>query len=144
MRNKIATLLIAMAFITIGCQNKKSAMEANNLKESGCTAACEAKSKSTQLSCKLTTPELQHRKATILESLRKKMKEKKELPNGYAYKFSGSDEMVDELTDFIKTERECCDFFTFNLSISGDKSEAWLELKGAEGTKAFIKAELEL
>ncbi len=36
--------------------------------------------------------------------------------------------MVDELTEFIKTERECCDFFTFNLAISGDKREVWLEL----------------
>lgn len=144
MRNNIVTILIAVALITIGCQNKKSAMEANNTKKTDCSAACEAKSQSSQLSCKLTTPELQQRKATILESLRKKMIEKKELPNGYAYRFSGTDEMVDELTDFIKTERECCDFFTFNLSISGDKSEAWLELKGAEGAKEFIKAELEL
>jgi hypothetical protein len=47
-------------------------------------------------------------------------------------------------SEFIKTERECCDFFTFNLSISGDKSETWLELTGAEGAKDFISTELGL
>jgi hypothetical protein len=52
--------------------------------------------------------------------------------------------MLDELTEFIKTERECCDFFVFNLSISGDKSEAWLELTGEEGAKNFIESELGL
>jgi len=62
----------------------------------------------------------------------------------YAFKFPGTDAMLDELTEFIKTERECCDFFTFNISISGDKSEAWLELTGLEGAKDFIKTELEL
>lgn len=122
---------------------KDSKMTANN-SASACTSACEAKSKSTEMSCKLTPPELQERKATILASLKKQMLEKKELPSGYAYRFEGSDKMVDELTDFIKTERECCDFFTFNLSVSGDKSEAWMELKGPEGAKEFIKAELGL
>jgi len=105
---------------------------------------CKAKSKSTELSCKLTTPELQKRKETVLSSLKSQIIEKKELTNGFAYKFTGSDAVLDELTEFIKTERECCDFFTFNISISGDKSEAWLELTGIEDTKDFITSELSL
>ena len=70
--------------------------------------------------------------------------EKKELKNGYAYKFEGSDGTVDQLADFIKTERMCCDFFTFNISVSGDKSEAWLQIAGPKGAKEFIVSELEL
>lgn len=80
----------------------------------------------------------------LLKSLQEKVIEKKELPDGYAFRFPGSDAMVDELVEFIKTERECCDFFIFNLSISGDKSEAWLELTGVEGAKDFVKDELGL
>jgi hypothetical protein len=49
--------------------------------------------------------------------------------------------MIDELVEFIKTERACCDFFIFNLSISS-KSEAWLEITGPRGAKDFIKTEL--
>ena len=51
--------------------------------------------------------------------------------------------MVNELATFVKTERASCDFFVFNL-ISGDKSEAWLEITGPKGTKDFIRTELEL
>jgi hypothetical protein len=97
-----------------------------------------------RIACKLTTPELLQRKETVLASLKAQVIEKNELTNGYAFKFNGSDQMLDELTEFIKTERECCDFFTFNLSIAGDKNTAWLELTGATGAKEFISSELGL
>lgn len=110
-----------------------------------CSDSCEAKSKTAKaLSCKLTTPELRQRKETVIANIKTRIIDKKELPNGYAFKFNGSDKIIDELTEFIKTERECCDFFMFNLSVAGDKSEIWLELKGEEGTKDFITSELEL
>lgn len=98
----------------------------------------------TELTCKLTTPEMDERKATVLTSLRKKVLEKKELPNGYAFKFAGSDAVIHELTDFAKTERHCCDFFTFNLSISGDTSVVWFEITGPLDAKEFVVTELEL
>lgn len=94
------------------------------------------------LACKLTSRELQQRKVTILASLRKQVIEKKELDNGYAFKFPSDDKMLDELTDFIKTERECCDFFSFKLSVSGEAT--WLEITGPKGAKEFITTELEL
>lgn len=106
--------------------------------------SCEAKNKANDVACRLTTPELQARKATVLKSLREQTLEKKELPNGYGFKFSASDAILDELMEFIKTERECCAFFTFNLSVAGDKGEAWLELKGPQGAKDFIVTELGL
>jgi hypothetical protein len=64
--------------------------------------------------------------------------------NGFAYKFEGSDSMLDELVTFIKTERACCDFFSFKLSVSGDQSETWLEITGPAGAKDFIAKELEM
>ena len=103
-----------------------------------------AANKETELSCKLSTPELRKRKETVLKSLRQQVLERKELANGFAFRFPGSDHVIDEITEFIKTERSCCDFFTFSLSVSGDKSEAWLELTGVDGAKDFISNELEL
>lgn len=99
---------------------------------------------SKEMTCKLTSPELQKRKTTVLTELRKQVIEKNELTNGYAFRFEGSDAMIDKLNEFIKTERHCCDFFMFNLKIAGDQSSVWLELTGAEGAKDFIKTELEL
>ncbi|WP_423128499.1 hypothetical protein [Gaoshiqia sp. Z1-71] len=111
-------------------------------KETICSNGCTVKSKPVQMSCKLTTPELRERKETVIASLKRQIIDKKELKNGYAFKFSGTDKILDELIEFIKTERACCDFFTFTISISGDNTEAWLELTGADGVKEFITAEL--
>ncbi|MFZ6012790.1 MAG: hypothetical protein ACOYXT_20765 [Bacteroidota bacterium] len=96
-----------------------------------------------KLSCKLTTPELQQRKKTVIAELKTHILEKIETDRGFKYRLEGSDKMVDLLTSFIKTERMCCDFFTFNLTISGDSKSAWLELSGPEGTKGFIKHEID-
>jgi hypothetical protein len=95
-----------------------------------------------QLACELTGSELQKRKQTVIASLKEQMLEKKELDNGYAFKFTGSDKMVDDLAEFIKTERGCCNFFTFTLTVKGDKSETWLALTGPVGAKEFIVSEL--
>ncbi|CAN5596902.1 hypothetical protein BH11BAC1_BH11BAC1_17230 [soil metagenome] len=137
------TVLIIFSFAS--CKNsEQNNTLVKNLDSSCCTDDCFAKSKSTILTCKLTSAEMQNRKATIIESLRKQITERKELENGYAFKFNGSDKMLDELTEFIKTERECCDFFTFNLSIAGDKNEIWLSLTGPMEVKEFIKTEMDL
>lgn len=109
-----------------------------------CTDSCKEENTTAEVTCKLTTPELRKRKETVIASLKQGILERKELPNGFAFKFSGNDQTIDKLTEFIKTERECCDFFTFNLAISGDKKEAWLQLTGAGKAKDFILSELEL
>lgn len=94
------------------------------------------------LACKLTSKELRERKATVIKSLKSQLIEKQELSNGYKYRFAGTDKMIDELAEFVKTERACCDFFTFTLSFEAES--AFLEITGPEGTKEFIKTELEL
>ena len=96
-----------------------------------------------KLECKLTTPELQERKKTVVAELKNLVREKTEVANGYRYKFEGSDKVVELLTSFIKTERLCCPFFTFTLTVAGDESAAWLELWGDEGVKDFIDHEIE-
>jgi hypothetical protein len=98
----------------------------------------------TALSCRLTTPELQKRKETVIASLKKQVLEKKELPDGYAFKFEGSDQLLDELTEFIKSERACCSFFTFGIIVNGDGKATWLNLTGPNGTKEMITSELGL
>ena len=95
------------------------------------------------LACKLTSAELRNRKETILASIKTKILEKKELGNGYSYRFDGTDANIEELTKFIKTERECCDFFGFSLTVNNDRT-AWFSITGKEGAKDFIKTELEL
>lgn len=141
MRTILLITIALILFVSTTAQTKtKKSVKAKSV----CSADCEAKNKDSKLSCKLTSPELKKRKETVIANLKKQILQTKELHNGYSYKFVGTDKMVDELAEFVKTERVCCDFFVFNLSISGDKSEAWLEITGPKGAKDFIKTELEM
>jgi hypothetical protein len=99
--------------------------------------------KETKLSCKLLTPELRQRKVTVMAGLKNLVMEKQETAKGFRYRFDGSDQTLELLNDFIRTERLCCDFFTFRLTVADQESPAWLELSGPEGAKAFIENELE-
>lgn len=141
---KIILILTISFFSLLSCQQKLKNVATDKKNTSVCTDKCQAKNKDTSLACKLSSPELLKRKETVLTSLKRQVLEKKELNDGYAFRFNGSDKMIDELTEFIKTERECCGFFTFNLSISGDKSEVWLELRSKDGAKDFIHSEMGL
>lgn len=145
---KSILIIGSLALLTLSCQmeqKKKSKPKKEKKMTEVCTdSCCDTGKDETVLACKLTTPELRKRKETVLASLRKQVIKKKELSNGYAFTFKGTDEMIDELTEFVKTERMCCDFFTFNISVKGDKSETVLEITGVEGTKEFIASELEL
>lgn len=138
------SLFIITTLALFSCQEKSTKMITDNKTPLVYSIKNKPESKTTSPSCSLTTPELQQRKSTVIESLRKQVIQTKDLTNGFAFKFAGTDKIVDELTEFIKTERACCDFFTFTISVKGDKSETWLEMTGAEGTKEFMKAELGL
>jgi hypothetical protein len=126
------------------CECKDESCLKNTTDKSISSEAIQAQNSDNTLSCKLSSEELQTRKETVLEDLKKKVIEKKELSNGYSFKFEGSDKVIDELTEFVKTERSCCSFFVFTLSFSGDGKEAWLSLTGPEGTKEMIAEELGL
>jgi hypothetical protein len=97
-----------------------------------------------EFSCKLTPSALRERKETVLDLLKKQVLEKKELENGYTFKFSGSDSLYVQLTDLIRTERICCDFFTFRLEVAGERNFTWLTVTGPPGAKEFIKNEMGL
>jgi len=141
---QLLTLVIATAITVASCnQQPDKKMQATNATDK-CTDTCCKKPESNKLVCKLTSPELRERKATELASLKKQVLEKKELKNGYSFRFAGNDKTIDELTDFIKSERQCCGFFTFNLQLTGDTSAVWLTLTGPQDAKNFISDEMNL
>jgi len=97
------------------------------------------------LTCKLTSKELQERKKTVLADLKRQIIKKNELENGFEYIFAGTDHIIDQLTTFIKTERQCCDFLDYDINVSGDtKEQTRLKISGPDGAKDFIEEELGL
>ena len=95
---------------------------------------------SIRLACKLTTPELQQRRRTVIAGLLPLLQSRKEINDGLAYTFCFEDKTLDKLIDFIKSERLCCEFFSFRLDIA--RETATLEITGPEGTKEFLEHEL--
>jgi hypothetical protein len=94
------------------------------------------------ITCKLTTPELQKRRATVIAELKALVITRQETADGYVFAFQADDQTLDKLVDFIKTERQCCDFFTFQLTI--EENNASLNISGPEGAKEFLKEEIDL
>jgi hypothetical protein len=123
----LLTICVFASLITIAQQNK---IAMKDLKERA------------KLTCKLTTPELQDRKRTVIAELKTLVKERKEESNAVLYKFESTDKNIDLLSSFIKTERLCCVFFEFNLDVSSDSEFMWLKLSGPDGVKDFITEEI--
>lgn len=107
-----------------------------NISASSDQGSCE------DLTCRLSTLELSLRKKTVLAALKNEVLEVRETEQGFEYKFNSSDAMIDQLIEFVKTERQCCDFFVFALTIQKATSHLWLAIEGPKGTKEFIKTEL--
>lgn len=91
------------------------------------------------LVCTLTTPELQERRAGVLKGLRESAKEFRELDNGLSLRYSK--EKIGDLVEFIKLERDCCNFLEFTLRFEANDGPVWLSVTGHEGAKAIITAE---
>jgi hypothetical protein len=127
-KQQLYILCVFAALIPAACYGQKKS-NAQNMKPE-------------QVACKLTTPELQERKRTVIAGLKELVLERIETENGMRFRFPGSEKNIELLISFIKTERLCCNFFTFDLTVGNEDDFVWLTLSGPEGTKDFIKAEI--
>ena len=65
-----------------------------------------------------------------------------ELQDGYEFRFPGDDEWLEKLAQFVRFERECCRFLTFEITSDPDKGPIRLRLRGPAGAKDFIRTML--
>ena len=65
--------------------------------------------------------------------------ERRELPDGYAFRLCEEQTTVLQVAEFITNERRCCPFFHFMLSIEPEGGAVWLTLTGLEGVKETIE-----
>ena len=100
--------------------------------------------KTKTVACKLTSLELRKYKTEVIALLKDNILKREELSDGYCYTFVGSDTILDQVLTFIKTERQCCSFLTFNLSIEDVQSSIILNITGPDGAKEFINTEMNL
>lgn len=82
------------------------------------------------------------RHKVVSEQMRAAVKEVQALPDGYAFRFPAEQATILLVSEFIARERLCCPFFRFELVAEQEDGPLWLRLRGREGVKEFIKAEL--
>ena len=82
------------------------------------------------------------------EQLSKKLREAsveiKELSDGFAFRMQAEAVSLPDLAEWVSGERKCCPFFDFGIDLQGDGGPLWLELKGKDGVKQFIRSEFQL
>jgi hypothetical protein len=88
---------------------------------------------------KLTDAE-RERERNLLIEIRNATLEIRDLPLGYALRFSGESSTVLKLAEFITLERLCCHFLNFELRCEAEGGSVWLIATGHEGVKQFLKA----
>jgi hypothetical protein len=77
----------------------------------------------------------------LVKRLQSATRDRRELPDGYAFKLDGKAISLPEVAEWISMERLCCPFLTLQLSASGDQVDWLLNLTGPKGVKPLLQAE---
>ena len=80
--------------------------------------------------------------ALIRRLMSEAVTEIRELPDGLAFRFPA--EEYEAVAQFVARERLCCPFLRFALELAPERGPLWLQVTGAAGVAAFIRAELHL
>lgn len=98
------------------------------------------------LACNMLALNAEERKRhkAVSERMRAAVKEVQPLPDGYAFRFEAEQATILLVSEFIARERLCCPFFRFELTAEQENGPLWLRLRGRDGVKEFIEAELGL
>jgi hypothetical protein len=83
-------------------------------------------------------------KRRISEKMKIARAERKELANGYTFRFRPEAVSLIELADWVSSEARCCPFFDMTIEVEPDGGPLWLRLTGKEGVKQFIRMEFKL
>jgi hypothetical protein len=92
------------------------------------------------VACNLSAAELRERGEDVVAPLFARAQRAEELPDGYQFSFPAEADGVRDLLEFILSERDCCPFFTFELTFDSPHDSVRLSLRGGEGVKEFVTA----
>jgi hypothetical protein len=77
----------------------------------------------------------------LIKRLRTAIRNRNELPDGYAYRLEQKAITLPEVAEWMALERLCCPFLNFELSAAGPQENWLLTLTGPEGIKPLLQAE---
>jgi hypothetical protein len=94
------------------------------------------------IACSLPDKQQADRIEEIHSEISAGIQQRVELPDGYEFRFPGSGEWLDRLAQFVRFERECCRFLTFEIAAEPDMGPIRLRLRGSADAKDFIRTML--
>jgi hypothetical protein len=77
----------------------------------------------------------------LMKRLRTAVRNRRELPNGYAYQLEQKTITLPEVAEWMSLERLCCPFLKLELFAAGQQTNWLLTLTGPAGVKALLQAE---
>lgn len=92
--------------------------------------------------CTLSEAALQERKTYLQKSLFDGLQAVEPTDKGYRLLFPATAVYLEQVTQFIKVERDCCAFLSFELALPAQQETMQLHIFGAEGVKTFLEQEL--
>lgn len=90
------------------------------------------------LSCTLLPDDLRERLETLKVEVFANLIAKEELDDGYIFYFEDDKIMLDKVFEFISTEKLCCPFFKFDVSVLPFNKGLALRISGSKEIKSFV------
>jgi len=87
-------------------------------------------------------PEQREQHVAMAIAVFRAVQEIHELPDGYAFRLPNDPPLLLKTAEFIMREKLCCPFFSFKVEVEAEGGPLWLQLRGREGIKPFIQAEI--
>lgn len=94
------------------------------------------------LCCSRNLPQDIAYRGSLLKALHQSTLERRELEQGFAFRFNGDAATERKVFEFIAMERNCCQFLSFQLNLAAQRGSIWLTVEGPDGVKEFAHAEM--
>lgn len=92
------------------------------------------------IACKLTPEQLAAQRSGLLADLFARAGEIVWVSEGCRVRLAAEEEALALALEAIQSERACCPFLEFTLRFEQEQGPTWLEIRGPEGTRAFLEA----
>ena len=95
------------------------------------------------VACTLGPAAVKARREDLLGGLLRRAHERIDLPNGYRVRFEPDADLLVTIARVVETERQCCRFLTFELTVEPGAGPIWLQFTGPPGTREFLAGMLD-
>ena len=80
------------------------------------------------------------RRSALASRVAARVREVRELPDGYAARLDPDRLLVGDALDWLLLERRCCPFLQLDLRFEPGDGPVWFQLRGGPGIKEFLMA----